>query len=73
MYWRALPVQMPMSWVPLLHYVCIYRQDGNRINIVAFIPETVQESESWTARGEVSMLKEELKDWCEPVQRIVEG
>jgi salicylate hydroxylase len=45
---------------------------GKHGNVVAFIPEERELSESWSAKGKISELQRELEGWCKPVRRVVE-
>ena len=52
-------------------FICFPVSQGRLINIVAFVPSTLDMEETWFAPGDVETLSGEYGDWDAPVRDII--
>lgn len=61
-------------WIgPDRSFLCYPVSGGNVMNMVAFVPSTLDVTESWVARGDVAALAAEYAGWADEVAETIEA
>ncbi|OBA62571.1 salicylate hydroxylase [Mycobacterium sp. 1100029.7] len=69
---RHVDVLAMQMWLgPGKSFLVYPASSGRLLNVVGFVPNSMEAEESWTAPGEVSELAAEYAGWDAPVQEII--
>jgi salicylate hydroxylase len=63
-----------MAWLgPDQHFVNYPISDGERLNFVAIVPTSREETEAWSSPGELADVRRAFADWDPRVQRVLKA